>query len=294
MKRYLLSTVTMAVLVGFAGCGGSSSGSSADNGGGGGHGNGQVVIDNTQKAKNSFAVVGNAFEAGDAVNNIDPADFSSTNPLVRALTDVTSGTRNCALDGNVTYKVQKDSATVPETTKITLDFSQCSQEANQVYDGTITFTSRLNKEIKLHGFEIREDSDITRYPDMTILVHQLGDNVKMKLDGEVTKAKANTEMQHRLTLTDFVIDKDAANTLAIDGHITLTSNPTTCADGTYDVNTTERLVLSNEDPIDGTVIINGVAYQFQSDGKVTATINGQPVTFDPDQVDDINCSALPQ
>ncbi len=238
--------------------------------------------------------MGNAFESGDAVDNVKPADFLSTNPQVRELTDVREGAHSCTEDGNVTYKIQKDSATVPETTKITLDFSQCSQEEGLVYNGMITFTSQLNQEIKLHGFEIREDGDITRYPDMTILVHQLGENVNMKLNGEVTKAKANTQMQHRLTLTDFVIDKDAANTLAIDGHITLTSNPTTCADGTYDVNTTERLVLSNEDPIDGTVIINGVAYQFQSDGKVTATINGQPVTFDPDQVDDINCSALPQ
>ncbi len=58
MKRYLLSMVAIAVLVGFAGCGGSSSGGSGDNGEGGDHGNGQVVIDNTQKVKKQFCRCG--------------------------------------------------------------------------------------------------------------------------------------------------------------------------------------------------------------------------------------------
>ena len=149
--------------------------------------------------------------------------------------------------------------------------------------------------ITLTDLEVKEDGETTTFDNFTINANMSESHMRLVFDGtahHTEDGQTRNWQMNGMTIDVNHLD-NPPQTMAIDGTVSLTSNPAGCADGTYNIETVERVVLDaqTEDPVSGKVKVNGVTYTFNSDGTATATINGQPVTIDPDEVDGINCFA---
>ena len=282
--RYVL--ILSALLLTLTGCGGSN---------GQNNGNGEskpVVIDSRQKAKNTFAMIGGVVNLESFVTNDLSYENYVGNEGVRALQSVESGDDTCPAGGTVHYNVQVDNAKYD----IALTFNACKEDVGSQIDGSVHYTGTQNAmKITLTDLEVKEDGETTTFDNFTINANMSESHMRLVFDG--TAHHTEDGQIRNWQMNGMTIDVDHLDnppqTMAIDGTVSLTSNPAGCADGTYNIETVERVVLDaqTEDPVSGKVKVNGVTYTFNSDGTATATINGQPVTIDPDEVDGINCFA---
>ena len=293
MQRSRYALILSALLLTFAGCGGSGGSSDQNNGNGG---NGPVVIDSVQKAKNTFAVIGGVVDLESFVTgDLDYENYVG-NGGVRALQNVGSGDYTCPAGGSVHYNVQVDNALQPPKYDIGLTFNACKEDAGSEINGSVHYAGTQNAmTITLNNLVAKDGNDTTTFDNFTVEANLTQSHMRLVFNG--TAHDTQNGHTENWQMSGMTIDVDHLDnpprTMAIDGTVSLTSNPAGCADGTYNVETVERVVFDaqTEDPVSGKVKVNGVTYTFNSDGTATATINGQPVTIDPDEVDDINCSA---
>ncbi len=295
MKRYKYALVLSALLFTFAGCGGSGGSNDQGNGNNGNGGDQPVVIDSVQKAKNTFAVIGGVVDLEDFVTGDLNYENYIGNGGVRALQSVGSGDYSCPSGGNVQYNVQMDNALQPPKYDIALTFNACKEDVGSEINGSVHYAGTQNAmTITLANLVVKDGSDTTTFDNFTVDTNLSQSHMRLAFNGTAHDTRnGHTETWQ---MNHMVIDVDHLDsppqTMAIDGTVSLTSDPAGCADGTYNVETVERVVIDaqTEDPVSGKVKVNGVTYTFNSDGTATATINGQQVTIDPDSVDDINCS----
>lgn len=298
MKKYLSAILIAGVLWSLSGCGGSSGNSGEDTGNSGGDGH-NVVINDAQSAKNSYAVLGEAVSIMDVTEDVtDFSNFVNMGAAGRALETVHEGTYHCAVSGTVDHILKKDTELDPVKFDVSLAFNQCKMQEDVMWDGKATYQGSAGDwNISYQNFKYVEDEFSVILN--TTMAYDVKSQTELEMTYNGTLTRKRSDLQQTLNLENFVINaRELANddiSLAVDGKVTLTSNPATCADGVYTIQTVERVVVdhTSDDPISGKVKVNGTEYTFNQDGTVTATVNGKTVTFDQD-VEDINCSALPQ
>ena len=297
MRKYLSTILIAGVLWSMSGCGGNSG---EDSGNGGGDGNGQnIVIDDAQSAKNSYAVLGEAVSIMDLTEDVsDFSNFVNMGAAGRALETVHEGTYPCAISGTVDHVIKRDTTVNPIKFDVSMTFKQCKMEPDVVWNGQARYEgTKEGWTVTYQDFNYSEEGNSVTLN--TTMVYDIKSDSELQLTYNGTLTRMLPDLQRTLNLENFVINaRELSNediSLAVSGEVALQSNPTTCADGNYTIETVERVVVDHEsdDPVSGKVKVNGIVYNFNGDGTVTTTVNGQTVTFDQD-VEDINCSAVPQ
>ncbi len=292
MKRNRYASVLSSLLLTFAGCGGSSGSNDQSNGNGGSK---PVVINSVQKANNTFAVIGGVVDLEDFVtNDLNYQNYVSQGNE-RVLQNVGSGDYTCPAGGSVQYNVQMDNELQPPKYDIALTFNTCKDAGSQI-DGSVHYTGTQNAmTIALTDLQATEDGGRTTLDNFTIDANMSQSQMRLVFNGTAHHTEGGHTQNWQMNGMKIDIDHldNPPQTMAINGTVSLTSDPAGCADGTYNVETVERVVIDaqTEDPVLGKVKVNDVTYTFNGDGTATTTINGQPVTIDPDEVDDINCSS---
>jgi hypothetical protein len=275
----LLSVLSAIVLMTLIGCGGSGSGDSSNDTNNNNAGN--VVIDSPQKAINAVVALGQVFNTTEGLDDdIDNANRVNSRSVVAIINiDQTS---NCLLSGTMSISGTADETATPPQIDVTTSFNQCKNNSAVILDGsihtkgsendmTITFTNYAK--ITLHGTN-----------KMNLAAHVQsqngGNQVSVSLNGTISSPDS------AITFTNYIATNDeTTNLMTLDGTVTITHTPSTCADGQYVIETVQPLY---EDPVSeqitsGQLKINNVLFTFQSDGTATATINGQTITIDTDQ-----------
>ena len=302
MKKYLSAILIASVLWSLSGCGSSGGSANGSNGEGPGGGNGHnVVIDDAQSAKNSYAVLGNAVEIMDLTEELrDYHNYVNIN-RPREFHVRHEGTTPCTT-GQVAHKIEIDEDVSPVRYRVHLGFENCVMEDGAKFDGNVTYEGDQSAWQVVFENLVKDEGDEEESVTLNgTMNYEIKDNTGPDFDITYngTLAQKWSDREYKLTLNHFTIDVDILEnqntSLAANGKVALQSNPTTCADGNYTIETVERVVVDHDsdDPVSGKVKVNGIVYNFNGDGTVTANVNGQSVTFDQD-VEDINCSAMPQ
>ena len=207
------------------------------------------------------------------------------NDIYAASGEVRTEEYNCSLSGNANYFFQKNDTLDVEDNN--LSFQKCQTTFNTMYNGKINFKDSQNKSIiQYDHFSVQNANKRALFNLESNMQKTSDTSLHLVING--TKIDRQLQYERVWTFTDWTLDIDNANSdLAVSGKITLQSIPASCADGTYIIETLERIVLDTETDkaISGKIKINNAIYTFNNDGSVTTIINGQPETFSQNNID---------
>lgn len=218
------------------------------------------------------------------------ADQGAPQLSVRALiTESTSRAKSrialdpvaCPASGTIQYDYQYNTTTAD----VTITYDKCDYGNGETIDGTLAVlgldlvNTNYNATIQFQNFTITAPGEGTFTYNLDIAIAVNNDVYTMLLDGTMTYDGTDVSGSYTYSNLEIVQDYNA-NTVTINGGLAFDTTPDSCGEGTYNITTTEPLVYNMMTGYytDGTMVIDGVTYEFNSNETVTITDANGSVT----------------
>ena len=279
MKKIYLTGLSLVLIGLMSGCGMDDLTGDDDSSGGGSSLDGdKVEITTDQQAENTVAVVSLIASSLDSIS-ADDIVYASSSRKAPALSE----SMDCPNGGTVVTDGDEDSGKI--------EYNQCNFYGT-ITDGTIEVDGYGE-----NGVELEMDYSVLTDYGKTTLDLSVKDEweefssyeyYKDEIDGSITVEIFDPKGSYEYEYDDFVVEgkeyySSGDEKINVDGSVSMKSSYTkdACTNGVYKIETTDELVTSYYENgfSDGTMIINGVTYDFQDDGTVDVEFeNGKTTT----------------
>ncbi len=287
MKKITLVGISLAAAVLMTGCGESDSKDSSSVSAT------AASITTKAEAENSVSAIRTLQTRGTSAYSSANSNSSYTAPVNYAPSLVTiNNTSNCSNGG--TMKMSSDFDT--SETDITFTFDNCKGAGGETTNGVMKMLTNddgenANVQLIMNNFKTQSSQNSTTM-NMTMDVKTMYSNseyLDLTMDGTLIYEVVDPAEKETLGYDNFRMQAKTGNYLEIDGKVSVTSTTNTCANGSYTLDTLEDLHTTTGGFDDGKLQVNGVIFDFNTDGTATVTF-ADGTTSIIEQKDTVTCS----